>query len=119
MLSMWTNRVRGGGICGRGTTGVTSARRSLPVVAAQEVAVGYYYVTLRLGFPDGRLLLCHAQGLPLVVVELAFGTAPFQLKPTEDAELLIQRRTDPQNVLWQKERMLNLALEKLTPNCTK
>jgi len=59
------------------------------------------------------------QGLPLVVVELAFGTLPFQLKEKTDAEVLIQRRTDPQNVLWQKERMLNIALDYLPSNCTK
>ena len=60
------------------------------------------------------------QGLPLVVVELTFGnTAPFSLLDQQDAEVLVQRRTQPSNVLWQKERLLNIALEHLPDNCTK
>ena len=57
----------------------------------------------------------HAQGLPLVTVELVTGDAPFQLRP-EDADILIQRRT--RSVLWQKERLLNLALEQLPASST-
>lgn len=56
----------------------------------------------------------HAQGLPLVAVELAFGDAPFELRDS-DADLLLRRRTDA--VLWQKERLLNLALDALPPTC--
>jgi len=48
-------------------------------------------------------------------VELVFGEAtPYQLEPT-DCEILIQRRTAAGNTLWQKERLLNVALENL-PN---
>lgn len=55
------------------------------------------------------------QGLPLVTVELAFGDAPFQLSAGSDAEILIQRRSS--SVLWQKERLLNLALAALPDEC--
>ena len=58
-----------------------------------------------------------AQGLQLLCVELVFGPAtesPFQLNST-DCEILIQRRTGAGNTLWQKERLLNIALENL-PN---
>jgi len=56
------------------------------------------------------------QGLKLLIVELAFGDAPFELH--EDlCDLLIRRRT--QTVLWQKERMLNLGIAHLPPACDK
>lgn len=51
--------------------------------------------------------------VPLVAVELAFD-GEFQLA-RDDADLLIQLRgTD---LMWQKERLLNLALEALPPRC--
>ena len=52
-------------------------------------------------------------GAPLIAVELSFG-APFELHP-EDAEILIQIRG--QSVLWQKERLLNVALQHLPKDC--
>jgi hypothetical protein len=52
-------------------------------------------------------------GLPLAAVELAFGSA-FELEE-EDAEILIRRRGA--DVMWQKERLLNLALDALPPDC--
>ncbi|MCC6217393.1 MAG: hypothetical protein IT376_21220 [Polyangiaceae bacterium] len=55
------------------------------------------------------------QGLHLVAVELAFGEEPFVLRPGEDGEALVQRRST--SVLWQKERLLNLALEHLPASC--
>lgn len=55
------------------------------------------------------------QGLPLVTVELAFGDAPFTLEPERDAEIVLHRRSS--SVLWQKERLLNLALSALPPEC--
>lgn len=54
-------------------------------------------------------------GLPLVAVELAYGE-DYELGDG-DAELLVRRRGS--DVLWQKERLLNLALEALPPECTK
>ena len=54
-------------------------------------------------------------GVPLVAVELSFD-GNFEL--TEgDAEILIQLTGG--DVMWQKERLLNLALEALPPECDK
>jgi hypothetical protein len=53
--------------------------------------------------------------LPLVTVELAYGPQ-FELGEA-DAEVLVQLRGGP-DVLWQKERLLNLALEALPPGCS-
>jgi hypothetical protein len=54
-------------------------------------------------------------GLPLVAVELAYGP-DFELAD-EDAEILIRRRGG--DVLWQKERLLNIALQALPDTCRK
>lgn len=51
--------------------------------------------------------------VPLVAVELAYGP-DFELTPG-DADVLVQRRG--RDVLWQKERLLNLALEALPRSC--
>jgi len=56
------------------------------------------------------------QGMPLITVELAFGDSPFALTPN-DADILVQRRGG--DVMWQKERLLNIALEYLPANCDK
>ena len=53
--------------------------------------------------------------VPLVAVELAY-CPEFELDP-EDAEILIQLRGE--NVLWQKERLLNVALKALPDACSK
>jgi hypothetical protein len=53
-------------------------------------------------------------GVPLLTVECAFGDQPF-CSPV--AQVLVQMRT--QDVLWLKERLLNLALERLPEECTK
>jgi hypothetical protein len=52
---------------------------------------------------------------PLVTVELAYGP-DFELGP-EDADILIQLRG--RDVLWQKERLLNVALQSLPASCRK
>ena len=54
-------------------------------------------------------------GLPLIAVELAYGS-DFELAD-DDAEILIRRRGG--DVLWQKERLLNLALQALPDECRK
>ena len=59
-----------------------------------------------------------AQGLRLWTVELAFAEAPFELDAT-DADVLLRRRTGAANVMWQKERLLNLAITSLPSTCTK
>ena len=51
--------------------------------------------------------------LPLVAVELAY--REFELQAT-DAEILVQLRG--RDVMWQKERLLNVALQHLPPECT-
>jgi hypothetical protein len=51
--------------------------------------------------------------LPLLALELAFDR-PFELSPG-DADILIQLRGG--DVMWQKERLLNLALDALPPEC--
>ena len=53
--------------------------------------------------------------MPLVAVELAFGPE-FELLP-RDAEILVQLRDGA--MLWQKERLLNLALKALPNGCNK
>jgi hypothetical protein len=56
------------------------------------------------------------QRLRLLTVELAFGDAPFELH-RRDAEILIQLRTGDEGVMWQKERLLNIGLRHLPPEC--
>ena len=52
--------------------------------------------------------------VPLVTVELSCGEDSFQLHE-KDADLLIQRRCP--DVLWQKERLLNIGLAALPDHC--
>ena len=56
------------------------------------------------------------QGLKLITVECAFENRPFQLT-AQDADILIQVRSN--SVLWQKERLLNIALSNLPKDCDK
>jgi hypothetical protein len=53
-------------------------------------------------------------GLQLVTVECAFGDADFELPPAPHVVRLRAR-----DVMWQKERLLNLAIAKLPPYITK
>lgn len=55
------------------------------------------------------------QGLNLIAVELSFNDE-FELKD-DDADIIIKLTSD--SILWQKERLLNLALNKLPMECTK
>jgi hypothetical protein len=57
-----------------------------------------------------------SQGVPLMVVELAIGTAPFELDH-DDADHLVQLRGA--EILWHKERLINLGLKQLSPSCDK
>lgn len=61
-------------------------------------------------FSDGL----RRQNLPLLVVELAFGDKPFVV-PDTCADRVVRLRTD--TVLWQKERLLNVAVAALPPEC--
>ena len=56
------------------------------------------------------------QRLSLLAVELAFFDAPFELS-AHDADIIKQVRAN--SVLWQKERLLNIALEALPLECDK
>ncbi|WP_129677424.1 hypothetical protein [Candidatus Chloroploca sp. Khr17] len=53
-------------------------------------------------------------GINLVTVECAFGDEPFELAPSPS---VIQVRG--RDVMWMKERLLNLAIERLPPHVTK
>lgn len=53
-------------------------------------------------------------GVPWVLVECAFGDADFEL-PAWTNPLRVRSRS----VLWQKERLLNLAVSRLPPECSK
>ncbi len=55
-------------------------------------------------------------GLPLLTVELSFDGAGFELA-RGDAEQLLQLSAG--DVLWQKERLLNIALQHLPADCDK
>ncbi len=56
------------------------------------------------------------QGLKLLVVELAFGESPYVLG-NNLADRIVRRRSN--TVLWQKERLLNIAVEELPNTCDK
>lgn len=51
-------------------------------------------------------------GIPLVTVECAFGDQPYDLPESVDVV-----RVRSKSVLWQKERLLNLAIRWLPPTC--
>ncbi|MDB5319627.1 MAG: hypothetical protein JWN40_1258, partial [Phycisphaerales bacterium] len=53
-------------------------------------------------------------GVNHLTIECAFANAPFELAPS--AAIVRIRARD---VMWQKERLLNLALSHLPPTCTK
>jgi hypothetical protein len=52
--------------------------------------------------------------LPLLTMELGYGDAPFALGPG-DADRLVQLRGG--DVMWQKERLLDLAFDRLPASC--
>jgi hypothetical protein len=55
-----------------------------------------------------------AAGANVLVAEMAFGDAPFELEPSDH---LIQLRGN--DVMWQKERLLNIAATRLPDSCRK
>lgn len=56
------------------------------------------------------------QGLKLLIVECAFGTSPHVLED-QLADRIVRVRSS--SVLWQKERLLNLAAQNLPDSCDK
>ncbi len=57
-----------------------------------------------------------SQGLKLLIVEAAFHQDPFVLDESL-ADMIIRVRS--QDTLWQKERLLNIGLDRLPPACDK
>src|SRR5262245_14756207 len=55
-----------------------------------------------------------AAGLPLVAVECSFDGRPFELPPGPGVRHLLGR-----DVMWQKERLLNVAIAGLPAECRK
>lgn len=56
------------------------------------------------------------QKLKLMIVELAFGEAPFRV-PRDACDRLISRRS--QDIMWHKERLINCGIAHLPPECDK
>ena len=54
------------------------------------------------------------QGLPILIMEVAFGSEPFVI-PNGLSDQLIQLRSD--SILWHKERLFNMSLSHLHANC--
>jgi len=71
------------------------------------------YKTKRLNF-DAFMEGMNAVGANVLVVEMAFGDAPFELEP---GERVLHFRGD--SVMWQKERLLNVAAARLPDSCRK
>jgi hypothetical protein len=71
------------------------------------------YKTKRLNF-DAFMAGMESVGANVLVVEMAFGDAPFELEP---GERVLQFRGD--SIMWQKERLLNVAASHLPKSCTK
>jgi len=59
------------------------------------------------------------QGLKLIAIELAFDDTPFELSKDEDADMLVRLRGSTENILWQKERLLNIGRSLLPADCDK
>lgn len=57
-----------------------------------------------------------AQQLPLLVVELAYGDAAFEV-PDDAADRVVRVRSDA--VLWQRERLVNIGVAQLPAGCDK
>lgn len=53
-------------------------------------------------------------GVPILTMECAFGDAPFALPPS----VAVKKLRSP-SILWQKERLLNIALQELPPTAKK
>lgn len=59
-------------------------------------------------------LRVRSQGLPLLIIELAHAASPYRV-PESLADRVVRRRSD--TVLWHKERLLNLGIRQLPPEC--
>ena len=79
------------------------------------VVTPYYnpvgYQTRRLNY-EVFVHLLRRSGIPVLTIECAFGDQPFDLPESTD---VIKVRSS--SLLWQKERLLNLAISWLPPSC--
>jgi hypothetical protein len=107
----------------RPRSGVSQVARPRPPSfdSVDAPPAGFWAVTtyfnpagFRLKLDNYRIFRRHLS-LPLLTVELSSG-APFELRP-EDADILVQLHGG--DVLWQKERLLNRAVEALPAGCTR
>ena len=71
------------------------------------------YTTKRRNF-DAFMAGMKEVGANVLVIEMAFGETPFELEPSDG---VIQFRGS--GVMWQKERLLNVAAARLPPSCRK
>jgi hypothetical protein len=58
------------------------------------------------------------QGLKLIVVELTFNSDHFEIQD-EDAEKVIRIKGSDENIMWQKEALLNIGIKHLPDECDK
>ena len=95
---------------------ISHADRRAPDLAGDFWAITSYFNPLayRSRYANYRVFR-ERLGVPLLAVELAFGP-DFELDEG-DADILIQLRGG--DVLWHKERLLNIALDALPAECTK
>jgi len=96
--------------------GIPSAIRYSPCPGLWCVTAYYnpvHYRTRRVNYETFASPLRTA-GIPLLTVECAFGDDPFDLPPGPDV-LQVRGR----DVLWQKERLINLGVARLPPEADK
>lgn len=58
------------------------------------------------------------QGLKLLTVELRFDNEAYEIQD-EDTDILLRLQGCEENILWQKEALLNIAVENLPSDCDK
>jgi hypothetical protein len=92
-------------------TGLYEAADDLGIVTAYFNPAGYRTRRVNHDLFAQRIL---ASGLRLLTIECALGEAAFEL-PESPNVLRVRART----VLWHKERLLNLGIARLPPECTK
>jgi len=92
-------------------TGLYEAADDLGIVTAYFNPAGYRTRRINHDLFAQRIL---ASGLRLLTIECALGEAAFEL-PESPNVLRVRART----VLWHKERLLNLGIARLPPECTK
>lgn len=101
--------MKAAGLAAAVRSGTSGAPSDLWAITSYFNPIGYR--TRRLNYHLFRERL----GVPLLTVELSYGSN-FDLGPA-DATTLIQLKSD--HVMWQKERLLNLAQERLPGSCRK